>query len=126
MSDRPVTVGGAILMVLTCSGLAGAITVLRLVWPMLLGAWLIVALGVLASLPVQAPSRHFGSVRRMTRKRLTTLITIFRVVIPICRAGGDMLIPSWWTSIILVRQRGYRKGDTINFPFSFRIITSEP
>ena len=49
-SDRPVMVGGAILMVLTLLGLAGAIATLGLVWPMLLGAWFFVGLGYSAVL----------------------------------------------------------------------------
>ncbi|MEN6543294.1 MFS transporter [Parvibaculum sp.] len=43
--DRPVMVGGAVLMVLTLVGLAGEVAILGLVWPVLLGAWLVVGLG---------------------------------------------------------------------------------
>lgn len=50
VSDRPVMVGGAILMVLTLLGLAGAIATLGLVWPVLLGAWFFVGLGYSAVL----------------------------------------------------------------------------
>uniref|UniRef100_UPI003ADE4560 MFS transporter n=2 Tax=Paracoccus sp. T5 TaxID=3402161 RepID=UPI003ADE4560 len=50
MSDRPVMVGGAILMVLTLLGLAGTIAALGLTWPMLLGAWFFVGLGYSAVL----------------------------------------------------------------------------
>ncbi|MEX1236073.1 MAG: MFS transporter [Roseovarius sp.] len=43
--DRPVMVGGAVLMVLTLLGLAGEVATFGLVWPVLLGAWLLVGLG---------------------------------------------------------------------------------
>jgi len=48
--DRPVMIGGAVLMVLTLSGLAGEIAALGLNWPFLLGAWLLVGLGYSAVL----------------------------------------------------------------------------
>ncbi len=50
VSDRPVMVGGAILMVLALMGLAGAITAFGLAWPVLLGAWFFVGLGYSAVL----------------------------------------------------------------------------
>ncbi len=43
--DRPVMVGGAVLMVLTLLGLAGEAAALGLAWPVLIGAWLLVGLG---------------------------------------------------------------------------------
>ncbi|MEI4261663.1 MFS transporter [Roseovarius sp. D0-M9] len=43
--DRPVMVGGAVLMVLTLLGLAGEVATFGLVWPVQLGAWLLVGLG---------------------------------------------------------------------------------
>lgn len=48
--DRPVMVGGALLMVLTLLVLAGVVAVLGLAWPALLGAWLLVGLGYSAVL----------------------------------------------------------------------------
>ncbi|MFN4202640.1 MAG: MFS transporter [Tabrizicola sp.] len=48
--DRPVMVGGAVLMVLTLVALAGEVAMLGLVWPVLLGAWLVVGLGYSAVL----------------------------------------------------------------------------
>lgn len=50
MPDRLVMVGGAALMVLTLLGLATEVTTLGLVWPVLLGAWLLVGLGYSAVL----------------------------------------------------------------------------
>lgn len=43
-------VGGAAPMVLTLVGLAGEITTIGLVWPVLLGAWLLLGLGYSAVL----------------------------------------------------------------------------
>src|SRR6056297_126665 len=48
--DRPVMVGGALLMVLTLLALAGEVAVLGLDWPVLLGAWLLAGLGYSAVL----------------------------------------------------------------------------
>ena len=48
--DRPVMVGGAALMVLALAGLAGAIALRGLSWPLLLGAWLLTGLGYAAVL----------------------------------------------------------------------------
>ena len=48
--DRPVMVAGASLMVVTLLGLAVEIASLGLVWPVLLGAWLLVGLGYAAVL----------------------------------------------------------------------------
>lgn len=50
VSDRPVMVAGAALMVLTLLGLAGKVAALGLNWPILLGAWLLVGLGYSAVL----------------------------------------------------------------------------
>lgn len=50
VSDRPVMVGGAIVMVVALLGLAGAIVALGLTWPMLLGTWFLVGLGYSAVL----------------------------------------------------------------------------
>jgi H+ antiporter protein len=50
MPDRPVMVGGAALMVLTLLGLASEVATIGLVWPVLLGAWLLVGLGYSAVL----------------------------------------------------------------------------
>ena len=50
MPDRPVMVGGAALMALALLGLAGWVATLGLVWPVLLGAWLLVGLGYSAVL----------------------------------------------------------------------------
>ncbi|PQO23961.1 MFS transporter [Rhodobacteraceae bacterium WD3A24] len=49
-ADRPVMVGGAVLMVMTLLGLAAEIAALGLSWPVLLGAWLLVGLGYSAVL----------------------------------------------------------------------------
>ena len=43
--DRPVMLGGAALMVLTLVGFASVVATLGLVWPVLLGTWLLVGLG---------------------------------------------------------------------------------
>jgi len=48
--DRPVMVAGAALMVATLLGLAVEVAALDLVWPVLLGAWLLVGLGYAAVL----------------------------------------------------------------------------
>jgi MFS family permease len=48
--DRPVMVAGAALMVATLLGLAIEVASLGLVWPVLLGAWLLVGLGYAAVL----------------------------------------------------------------------------
>ncbi len=48
--DRPVMVAGAALMVATLLGLAVEVATLGLVWPVLLGAWLLVGLGYAAVL----------------------------------------------------------------------------
>lgn len=48
--DRPVMVGGAVLMVCTLLALAAEISALGLDWPFLLGAWLVVGLGYSAVL----------------------------------------------------------------------------
>ena len=48
--DRPVMVGGAILMVLTILALAYGVVAFGLVWPALLGAWFLVGLGYSAVL----------------------------------------------------------------------------
>ena len=48
--DRPVMLGGAALMVLVLLALAGAVAMLGLDWPVLLGAWLLVGLGYSAVL----------------------------------------------------------------------------
>jgi H+ antiporter protein len=48
--DRPVMVAGAALMVATLLGLALEVATLGLVWPVLLGAWLLVGLGYAAVL----------------------------------------------------------------------------
>ncbi len=48
--DRPVMVAGAALMVLTLLGLAGEVAALGLIWPVLLGAWLLIGLGYSAVL----------------------------------------------------------------------------
>lgn len=48
--DRPVMVAGAALMVATLLGLAVEVASLGLVWPVLLGAWLLVGLGYAAVL----------------------------------------------------------------------------
>lgn len=53
VSDRPVMVGGALLMVLSLLVLAGVVIAIGLAWPILLGAWLLVGLGYSA---VQTPS----------------------------------------------------------------------
>lgn len=50
VQDRPVMVGGAVLMVLTLLGLAGEVATFGLVWPVMLGAWLLVGLGYAAVL----------------------------------------------------------------------------
>lgn len=50
VSDRPVMVAGAALMVLTLLGLAGEVAALGLNWPVLLAAWLLVGLGYSAVL----------------------------------------------------------------------------
>ena len=48
--DRPVMVGGAVLMVLTLLALAGEIAALGLDWKILLGAWMLLGLGFSAVL----------------------------------------------------------------------------
>jgi MFS family permease len=48
--DRPVMVGGAVLMTVALIALAGEIATLGLTWPALLGAWLVVGLGYSAVL----------------------------------------------------------------------------
>ena len=50
VSDRPVMVGGAALMVVTLLGLATEVATIGLVWPVLLSAWLFVGLGYSAVL----------------------------------------------------------------------------
>ncbi len=50
VQDRPVMVGGAALMVLVLLGMAGGVAAFGLVWPVLLGAWLLVGLGYSAVL----------------------------------------------------------------------------
>ncbi|BBU53869.1 MFS transporter [Mameliella alba] len=49
-ADRPVMLGGAMLMVATLLGLAATVSASGLVWPLLLGAWLLVGLGYSAVL----------------------------------------------------------------------------
>ncbi|EAQ23926.1 MFS transporter [Roseovarius sp. 217] len=50
ITDRAVMIGGAALMVLTLATLAGEVAMGGLIWPVLLGAWLIVGLGYSAVL----------------------------------------------------------------------------
>jgi H+ antiporter protein len=50
VSDRPVMIAGAALMVITLLGLAAEVASLGLRWPVLLGAWLLVGLGYSAVL----------------------------------------------------------------------------
>ena len=50
LSDRPVMVGGAILMILTLLGLSIEVAILGLDWPVLLGAWLMIGVGYSAVL----------------------------------------------------------------------------
>src|SRR6056297_611683 len=50
VSDRPVMVAGAAVMVITLLGLGGEIAALDLTWPVLLGAWFLVGLGYSAVL----------------------------------------------------------------------------
>ncbi|MEE4348430.1 MAG: MFS transporter [Paracoccaceae bacterium] len=50
LPDRPVMVAGAALLVATLLGLAVEVATLGLVWPVLLGAWLLVGLGYAAVL----------------------------------------------------------------------------
>lgn len=50
VADRPVMVGGALLMVLTLLGLAGVVVATGLAWSILLGAWLLVGIGYSAVL----------------------------------------------------------------------------
>ncbi|MGR3374030.1 MFS transporter [Pseudooceanicola nanhaiensis] len=50
ISDRPVMLAGAVLMVATLLGLAASVSLSGLVWPLLLGAWLLVGLGYSAVL----------------------------------------------------------------------------
>jgi H+ antiporter protein len=50
ISDRPVMLAGAVLMVATLLGLATSVSLSGLVWPLLLGAWLLVGLGYSAVL----------------------------------------------------------------------------
>lgn len=50
IADRAVMVGGAMLMVLTLAALAGEVAIAGLIWPVLLGAWLLVGLGYSAVL----------------------------------------------------------------------------
>jgi len=50
IADRPVMLAGAVLMVATLLGLAASVSLSGLVWPLLLGAWLLVGLGYSAVL----------------------------------------------------------------------------
>ncbi|GGM11179.1 MFS transporter [Pseudooceanicola nanhaiensis] len=50
ISDRPVMLAGAVLMVATLLGLAASVALSGLGWPLLLGAWLLVGLGYSAVL----------------------------------------------------------------------------
>lgn len=50
VTDRAVMIGGAMLMVVTLAALASEIAMAGLIWPMLLGAWLLVGLGYSAVL----------------------------------------------------------------------------
>ena len=50
ISDRPVMLAGAVLMVATLLGLAASVSLSGLGWPLLLGAWLLVGLGYSAVL----------------------------------------------------------------------------
>ena len=50
MPDRPVMIGGAVLMLVTLLGLAAEIALLELRWWVLLGAWLLVGIGYSAVL----------------------------------------------------------------------------
>tara|TARA_R110002072_G_scaffold299307_1_gene474601 strand:+ start:2535 stop:3854 length:1320 start_codon:yes stop_codon:yes gene_type:complete len=50
VTDRAVMVGGAVLMVVTLAALAGEVAIAGLIWPVLLGAWLLVGLGYSAVL----------------------------------------------------------------------------
>lgn len=50
ISDRPVMLAGAVLMVTTLLGLATSVSLSGLVWPLLLGSWLLVGLGYSAVL----------------------------------------------------------------------------
>ena len=50
MPDRPVMIGGAMLMLVTLLGLAAEIALLELRWSVLLGAWLLVGIGYSAVL----------------------------------------------------------------------------
>ena len=50
LSDRPVMLAGAVLMVATLLALAVTVTLSGLAWPLLLGAWLLVGLGYSAVL----------------------------------------------------------------------------
>ncbi|MBR2656295.1 MAG: MFS transporter [Loktanella sp.] len=45
LTDRSVMTGGAVLMMLTLAALAAEVAVAGLIWPVLLGAWLLVGLG---------------------------------------------------------------------------------
>ena len=45
LTDRGVMVGGAVLMVVTLAALAAEVAIGGLIWPVLLGAWLLVGLG---------------------------------------------------------------------------------
>lgn len=50
VKDRAVMIGGALLMVVTLAALAGEVAIAGLIWPVLLGAWLLVGLGYSAVL----------------------------------------------------------------------------
>ena len=69
--DRPVMVGGAVLMVLTLLALAGEIAALGLDWKILLGAWMLLGLGLLGSShalrPTPAAVRPRGRPTRAVR-----------------------------------------------------------
>ena len=50
VADRAVMIGGAMLMVLTLAALASEVAIAGLIWPVLLGAWLLVGVGYSAVL----------------------------------------------------------------------------
>ncbi|WP_322890661.1 MULTISPECIES: MFS transporter [unclassified Yoonia] len=50
VADRRVMIGGAMLMVVTLAALASEVAIAGLIWPVLLGAWLLVGLGYSAVL----------------------------------------------------------------------------
>ncbi|MDA1153389.1 MAG: MFS transporter [Proteobacteria bacterium] len=50
VADRGVMIGGAMLMAVTLAALAGEVAIVGLIWPVLLGAWLLVGLGYSAVL----------------------------------------------------------------------------